>query len=887
MNNATPMLRQYLEIKKQYPGTILFFRLGDFYEMFNEDALTGSRELEITLTARQKDSVAPIPMCGVPYHAAAGYIARLVNKGYRVAICEQTESPSKGVKLVRREVVRVITPGTAIDSQLVDSREPIYIAAISASGDTYGIAFLDISTGDFTATEISGPSAWNQAVETIQSYVPKEFIFPRSLQQLVGTAFGNTLSQSLLPVLDKKVEVAELLSGNMTPLDESAFLRDDCEELLKKHFAVKDLAAFGLQHKPEAVCAAGACLRYAEETQKVSAQHISEISFFEAQDCLILDSTTLANLEILESRAGDKKFALLGVIDETMTGMGSRLLRSWLTRPLIKRSEIQTRLSAVTELTDSILRQKIRHLLKGVADLDRLIGKVNLGSATARDMLALNRSLKQTPEINSCLINAKSLLIQVLSENIFELPEIKELIDRSIADEPPVNLADGGTIRDGYHAELDELRAISRSGKQTIASFEEKEKERTGIGNLKVRFNNVFGYYIEVSKGNLRSVPDDYERKQTLTNAERFTTPELKEWERKVLGAEEQIIRIETEQFQIIRSKIREETKRLQATARALATMDALCSLAETASKHDYVCPVLHDCDEIEIKNGRHPIVEVSIKGAFIPNDIYLNNSTDRLLVITGANMGGKSTILRQIALIQILAQIGSFVPATSAKLPIIDRIWTRVGASDDLASGRSTFMVEMTETASILHNATPHSLVLLDEIGRGTSTFDGLSIAWAVAEYLHNSPTHSAKTLFATHYHELTELAENLPGAKNYQITATEKDGEVVFLHKLQKGKASKSYGIAVAKLAGLPVSVVERAKEVLGKLEQYELAVFEDENRRGLGKAAAQKAAAQVSLFAISNESVVDQLRNVDVAGMSEGDAKSLLSEMKQKIV
>ena len=534
-----------------------------------------------------------------------------------------------------------------------------------------------------------------------------------------------------------------------------------------------------------------------------------------------------------------------------------------------------------------MLRQRVRHLLKGVADLDRLIGKINLGSATARDLLALNRSLKQIPEINVSLADAKSLLLQVLSENIFEMPEIKGLIDRSIADEPPLNLADGGTIRNGYHVELDELRSISRSGKQTIASFEEKEKERTGIGNLKVRFNNVFGYYIEITKGNLRNVPDDYERKQTLTNAERFTTPELKEWERKVLGAEEQIIKIETEQFQIIRSRIRAETRPLQSMARALATLDALCSLAEVASKHDYVCPVLHDGDEIEIKNGRHPVVEASIKETFIPNDVYMNNSTDRLLVVTGANMGGKSTILRQIALIQILAQIGSFIPATSAKLPILDRIWTRVGASDDLASGRSTFMVEMTETASILHNATPRSLILLDEIGRGTSTFDGLSIAWAVAEYLHNSPEHSAKTLFATHYHELTELAENLPGAKNYQITATEKDSEVVFLHKLQKGKASKSYGIAVAKLAGMPISVVQRAKDVLSKLEQYELAVFEDESRRGLGKASAQKAAAQVSLFAISNETVVDQLRNVDIAGMSEGDAKSLLSEMKKKIV
>jgi DNA mismatch repair protein MutS len=610
MNSATPMLRQYLEIKKQYPGTILFFRLGDFYEMFNEDALTGSRELEITLTARQKDSAAPIPMCGIPYHAAAGYIARLVGKGYRVAICEQTESPAKGVKLVRREVVRVITPGTAIDSQLIDARAPIFIAAISASGNKYGLAFVDISTGDFTVTEISGSNGWQQVRETIAGYDPKEFIFPESLQQLAGNTFGNASSQPLLSILDKETEADELTSGNTTPLDDVFFDLADCKRLLEKHFSVKDLSVFGLNERSEAIRAAGACLRYAQETQKASARHISELGYFEAQDCLVLDSTTLANLDILESRTSDKKFTLLAVIDETTTGMGSRLLRSWLMRPSVKRSEIQTRLSAVTELTDSILRQKIRHLLKGVADLDRLVGKINLGSATPRDLIALNRSLKQTPEINGCLADAKSLLIQVLSENIFEMPEIRSLIDRSIADEPPINLADGGTIRDGYSPELDELRAISRSGKQTIASFEEKERARTGIGNLKVRFNNVFGYYIEISKGNLRSVPDDYERKQTLTNAERFTTPELKEWERKVLGAEEEIIKIETEQFQIIRSRLRDETKRLQSTARALATLDALCALAETACKHDYVCPVLHDSDDIEIKNGRHPVID-------------------------------------------------------------------------------------------------------------------------------------------------------------------------------------------------------------------------------------------------------------------------------------
>jgi DNA mismatch repair protein MutS len=491
------------------------------------------------------------------------------------------------------------------------------------------------------------------------------------------------------------------------------------------------------------------------------------------------------------------------------------------------------------------------------------------------------------PDVNTSLADVNSLLLQVLNENIFEQPELTSLIERAIADEPPLNLSDGGTIRDGFNTELDELRNISRSAKQTIAAFEEQEKSRTGISNLKVRFNNVFGYYIEISKGNASRAPEDYERRQTLANAERFTTPQLKEWEAKVLGAEEKIIALEATIFNEVREKVRSETQRLQSTARALATLDVLASLAETAAVRNYVAPTLHDGDEIEIKGGRHPVVEASLRDSFVPNDIYLNNSTDRLLIVTGANMGGKSTILRQIALIQIMAQIGSYVPASFARLPIIDRVWTRVGASDDLASGRSTFMVEMTETAAILHNSTPRSLILLDEIGRGTSTFDGLSIAWAVAEYLHNSPDHSAKTLFATHYHELTELAENLPGAKNYQLAATEHDGDVVFLHKLQKGKASKSYGIAVARLAGLPVSVIERAKDVLTRLERYELAVFADEKKSGLGAAAAAKAASQVSLFAMTNENAIDELRSVDVDDLSPEESKAFLHQMKRKII
>lgn len=898
MQNATPMFRQYLEIKKQYPGTLLFFRLGDFYELFNEDAKIGSRELDITLTARHKDSPNPVPMCGVPHHAAAGYIAKLVKKGYRVAVCEQTEEAGQGKKLVRREVARVITPGTAIDDQLLEKKNPVFLAAVCGSGESFGAAYLEISTGEFFATQIEDKDTWTKICTEIESYSPKEILFPESLHKLVSGSFENQNPQSNFNsgnVSFVNFNNSSKFSAALTALDDWLFEPEDCENLLKKQFNVRELAGFGIDCKTEALRAAGACLRYAQDTQKATAEHISEINFVEANDFMVLDSVTLQNLEIIESRGGEKnkKRSLLGVIDRTVTGMGARLLRSWILRPSIKRSEIQTRLSAVSELTDTILRDQIRFLLKEVFDLERLVGKLNLGTITPRDLIALNRSLSQTPKINQSLSDAKSLLIQVLSENIFELPEVCDLIERSISDEPPVNLTDAGVIRDGFNEELDELRKISRTAKQTIAGFEEAEKQRTGISNLKVKFNNVFGYFIEISKGNLSRVPADYERRQTLTNAERFTTPQLKEWEQKVLGAEEKIIQLEAEIFAEIRRQVREETKNLQSTARALATLDALSSLAEIAVRQNYVCPVLHDGDEIEIKNGRHPIVEVFSQEPFIPNDLLMNNSTDRLLIITGANMSGKSTIMRQIALIQVLAQIGSFVPADAARLPIIDRVWTRVGASDDLASGRSTFMVEMTETATILHNATPRSLILLDEIGRGTSTFDGLSIAWAVAEYLHDSPENSAKTLFATHYHELTELAENLPGAKNYQITATEKDGEIIFLHKLEKGKASKSYGIAVAQLAGLPQKVIERAKEVLAKLEKYELAVFADEKfqKKGLDKAAERasgnRAAAQFSLFAISNENIIDELRETEVEKLSPDEAKEILNNFKNRII
>lgn len=874
----------------------MFFRLGDFYELFNEDAIIGSRALEITLTARQKDSANPIPMCGVPHHAAANYIARLIKKGFRVAICEQTEDASKGKKLVRREVVRVITPGTAVDPQLVESKDSIYLASLCGAGESFGAAFLDISTGEFHATSVSGSNAWSKICSDIESFAPREMLFPEFLKKLVENTFG-AVDENLLPIGSENMINLPSSPITLTAVDDWYYQTEDCENLLKKQFSVKELSAYAVTGKSEAIRSAGACLRYAHETQKAAAEHISGLNYFEASDSLVLDALTLRNLEVIEARGESNNRSLFGVIDETVTGMGARLLKSWLMRPLNKRSEIQTRLAAVSELSDTILRDKLRFLLKEVSDLERLVGRLSLGTISPRDLIALNRTLSQTPNINLVLSDSKSLLLQVLSENIFELPEVRNLISTAISDEPPLNIADGGVIREGFSAELDELRQVSTSVKQIIAGFEARERERTGIQNLKIKFNNAFGYFIEISKGNLNKTPEDYERRQTLTNAERFTTPQLKEWEQKVLGAEGRIQELEQELFAQVRSEISKEVKRLQSTARALATLDSLQGLAETAARRNYACPVLHDGDEVKIKNGRHPIVEAFSRETFIPNDLYMNNSTDRMLIITGPNMGGKSTVLRQTALIQILAQIGSFVPATAAELPILDRIWTRVGASDDLSSGRSTFMVEMTETAAILHNATPRSLILLDEIGRGTSTFDGLSIAWAVAEYLHDSPEHSAKTMFATHYHELTELAEKLAGAKNYQITATEKEGEVVFLHKLEKGKASKSYGIAVAQLAGLPLRAITRAKEVLERLERYELAVFAEEETAAaavadpLSKAAGQavrgKIASQISLFDAANEKVVDELKAIDADKITSDQAKQILSEIKKKLV
>jgi len=955
-STPTPMLRQYQELKQQHPGTLLFFRLGDFYELFFDDAVVGARELQITLTARHKDTGNPVPMCGVPHHSAANYIARLVRKGYRVAICEQTEDASKTKKLVRREVVRVVTPGTPLDPQLLDAREAVFLAAVCASGETIGAAFLDISTGEFRATQEHGSDAWEKIRAALESYAPRELLFPVSLTPLIKAGLSNKAQTAPLPLQEPEnaaetqaksdqapgsaaretgPNANQFIDATLTPVEDWLWQTKDCAELLLSHFGARTLAGYGIERKDEAVRAAGACLRYAQETQRASAAHITDLVYFEPQDHLVLDNITVRNLELVESLGGASGRTLLSVIDQTVTGMGARLLRSWLLRPCVRRGEVEARLAAVEDLFASqMVRDKLRSLLKEVSDLERLIGRISFGSATPRDLNAILRSLNQVPGIRDQLGAMESSLLQVLSESADDVPEICALLTRAISDEPPAKISEGDTIRLGYSAELDELRSISRNAKQIIATLEATERTRSGIATLRIKFNGVFGYFIEVSKAQSTRVPADYERRQTLTNSERYTTPELRDWEKKVLGAEERIIEIEQTLFADICRQVAAEVKRIQATARALAALDALASLAETAVRQRYTRPAMHDGDEIEIVQSRHPVIEVFSEEPFVPNSVYLNNSTDRLLIITGPNMGGKSTVLRQTALVCILAQMGGFVPADKARLPLLDRVWTRVGASDDLTRGRSTFMVEMTETAAILHSATPRSLVLLDEIGRGTATFDGLSIAWAVAEYLHDSPEHAAKTLFATHYHELTELAERLPGAQNYQITAAEREGEVVFLHRLERGRASKSYGIQVARLAGLPPAVLANAREVLARLERYELEVFAEEDqiaaqaavRTAEARAAAhgaaagqpelsdklsdklqfvdspsgdaalevaarragrRRAAAQSSLFDLANQQVVDEIRNVDPETISPEEAKELLRKLRQQMM
>jgi DNA mismatch repair protein MutS len=865
-------MRQYTAVKKDHPTALLFFRLGDFYELFFDDAIVAAKELQITLTSRNKEKGMAIPMCGVPYHAAENYISKLIRKGFKVAICEQMEDPRLTKKLVRREVTRVMTPGTAADSSL-SSEENNFLAAVAQVENRVGFAALDLSTGEFRSTEFSGADAERRIQEELQQLRPRELLYGSSaplFDASTANAFGTA---------------AEANSGiALTPLDDWIFAPDHAIPLLENQFGVLSLEGFGLAGKPAAAAAAGAVLYYVRSTQRGTLDHVDRIGFYERQNCLVLDAVTVRNLELIEPlfAGNDAGATLFRSMDMTCTPMGKRLLRAWMLRPSIDAAEINLRLDAVEALMqETVLREEARRGLDGILDLERLLSRVTLETANPRDVLALAASLARIPAVRAAITKAPADRFRSLAASVDELHDLRGMIEQTIVSEPPISLNEGGVIAAGVDRELDALRDLSRNSKQHLAQIEQRERQRTGIASLKVKFNSVFGYYIEISKANLHLAPADYERKQTLVNAERFMTPELKEYESRILDAQEKIVEIERRLFAELRSAIAGEAKRIRQTALALAEVDVLASFANIAALRSYCRPRFDDSSDIEVVEGRHPVIE-QLAGAtdrFVPNDLYLNSTTHTVLVLTGPNMGGKSTYLRQTALMVILAQMGSYVPAKSARMGIVDRVFTRIGASDNLARGRSTFMVEMTETAAILHTATPRSLVLLDEVGRGTATYDGLAIAWAAVEYLHARSR--AKTLFATHYFELTELADQLAGVKNFHVSVKETGGGIVFLRKVEAGGADRSYGIEVAKLAGLPGDVIKRAREVLAEHESAERTVS--------GHLAGDEAArpsTQLTIFTPISQPVLDRLREVDLNTLTPLEALNLLAELKKQI-
>jgi DNA mismatch repair protein MutS len=913
---STPLMRQYAAVKKEHPNALLFFRLGDFYELFFDDAVLAARELQITLTSRNKEKGVAIPMCGVPYHAAEGYIAKLIRRGFKVAVCEQVEDPRLAKKLVRREVTRVVTPGTAADSSL-NAEENNFLAAVATVGDRVGFAALDLSTGEFRATEFAGESAGRRIQEELEQLRPKEMLYGSSAPLLERAAdvqmwsFAAPDGRVARPHTDAHpstgtAPVARISGGGWaeTPLDDWIFAPDHAIPLLENHFGVLSLEGFGLAGKRAAASAAGAILYYIRSTQRGTLDHVDRIGFYERQNCLVLDAVTVRNLELIEPLfAGtDAGVTLFRALDATVTPMGKRLLRTWMLRPSLDRIEIEGRLDSVeVQVKDTVRREELRRAMDGILDLERLLSRVTLETANPRDVLALAASLAKIPKVRAVLAGLlesrlseprlTAVRLTALHGLIDELGGLRDTIDRTLVPEPPLTLSDGGVIAGGVDKDLDELRDLSRNSKQYLARVEQRERERTGIGSLKVKFNSIFGYYIEISKANLHLSPADYERKQTLVNAERFTTPELKEYESKILDAQEKIVEIERRLFAELRTAIAAEAKRIRQTALALAEVDVLGCLAHIAALRNYCRPRFDEAEKVadvldlEIVEGRHPVIELQELAAgserFVPNDLFLDSSTHNIVVLTGPNMGGKSTYLRQAALIVIMAQMGSFVPARAVRLGVVDRVFTRIGASDNLARGRSTFMVEMTETAAILHTATARSLILLDEVGRGTSTYDGLAIAWAAIEYLH-ARVH-AKTLFATHYFELTELAEQLSGVKNYHVSVKEAGGSVVFLRRVAPGAADRSYGIEVAKLAGLPNDVVVRAREVLAEHESSEHRLS---GHLTPGSSAEPERPTQLTIFTPLSQPVLEKLREVDLNRLTPLEALNLLAELKRQI-
>ncbi|MEJ2744702.1 MAG: DNA mismatch repair protein MutS [bacterium] len=861
------MMQQYKRIKQETPPSILMFRLGDFYEMFFDDAITASRILNITLTARESGKGNKVPMCGVPYHAVQEYIAKLVGAGHRVAVCDQVENPEHAKGLVKRKVTRVVTPGTALEESLLREKSNNYLAAINGSDGLYGFCYLDLSTGEFVVTEVERETDLFNEIGRVS---PSEFILPRALAD--DKEFMRRLKENSFAMVN--------------PLEDWSFEYESSYSRLKEFFHTQSLDGFGCANLGPAIGAAGAIVQYLKETGHSSLSHVTKISRSSVADQMVLDVYTQRNLELVRNlRNGGREGTLISVLDHTSTSMGARLLRRWLLQPLADVERIVLRQSGVRDLVDNpSISDALSERLKDFKDVERLIARIDCGHANARDLLALKQSIDLIPDLKKCIAPLTAEMIKDIDEAIEDMSGVSELIGNGIDPEAPLAVREGGIIRDGFDRELDEIRGIARSGKGWIAELQKREIERTGIKSLKVGYNRVFGYYIEVTKPNLSAVPADYIRKQTVANGERFITLELKEYESRVLGAEEKAAAMEYAIFQRIRENIVAETERVQRAGRAVAMLDALNSLSLAARRNNYVLPKVNDRDVIEITDGRHPVIELMLTDErFVPNDAILNTETDQLLIITGPNMAGKSTYIRQVALLVLMAQMGGFIPASRATIGVVDRIFTRVGASDELARGQSTFMVEMNETANILNNATEKSLIVLDEIGRGTSTFDGISIAWAVAEYLHNNASVRARTLFATHYHELTELEMNLPGVRNYNVAVREWNDEIVFLRKIVAGGTDKSYGIHVARLAGLPGKVIERAKDILNALEEG--CIREDRLPKAEGVPAEQGGLQQLTLFEMRPNPVVEELKNINVDKMSPLEALYRLKILQEK--
>lgn len=877
MEKLSPMMQQYVDTKKQYKDCILFYRVGDFYEMFFEDAITASKELEITLTGKECGLKERAPMSGVPHHALETYLNRLVAKGYKVAICEQVEDPSLAKGLVKREIVRIVTPGTNINTSALDETKNNYLMSIVYLDNNFGISISDISTGDYLVTEVESSNA---LLDEINRFVPTEIICNSSL---------------MLSGIDME-DLKNRLGITIFTLDSWYFDEELCIRALKEHFKVMDLSGLGLSDYDSGVIAAGAMMQYLMETQKTSLSQLTNITPYSTNKFMVIDTSTRRNLELTETlREKQKRGSLLWVLDKTKTAMGARMMRNFIEQPLIIKEDIEKRQNAIEELNEELInRDEIREYLNPIYDLERLVSRIAYKSANPRDLISFKNSLEMLPHIKNLMKSYKSALLKEMYEEFDTLEDIYDIINASIVEDPPIAIKEGGIIKEGYNEEIDRLRNAKTDGKGWLAQLEARERERTGIKTLKVKFNKVFGYCIEVTNSFKDMVPDDYTRKQTLTNAERYITPELKELEDVILGAEEKLFTLEYDLFSEIRERIAQEVLRIQNTAKSVATIDVFASLAYVAEHNNYVKPKINDKGIIDIKNGRHPVVENMMNSSmFVANDTLLDNGKNRISIITGPNMAGKSTYMRQTALIVLMSQIGSYVPADSANIGICDRIFTRVGASDDLASGQSTFMVEMTEVANILRNATSKSLLILDEIGRGTSTFDGLSIAWAVVEHISNPKLLGAKTLFATHYHELTELEGTIESVNNYCIAVKEQGDDIVFLRKIVKGGADKSYGIQVAKLAGIPESVINRAKEIVNELSDADISAKAKEIANSNVKLKKQNfikdtvEVTQMSLFdTVNDNEIIDDIKQLDLGMITPIDALNILYKMQNKL-